>query len=163
VEEAVGPLVARQRELEAQLERAESTVDAVKAARQASAVAAPAPAAPQGGGSSAASRLAALVPAMASIPVTVGPSLAPAPVASAAASSASPHPAGPRPSLPPAGTYGVTVMPSTRPTLDLSTVGDVDISGFDGGRRKRRVASAVVVLMLLIIAGVVTMTLLSHN
>jgi hypothetical protein len=63
----------------------------------------------------------------------------------------------------PAGTYGVTVMPSMRPTLDLASVGAVDISGFDGGRRKRMVGVAVVVIILLIVAGVVTTTVLSHS
>ena len=81
-----------------------------------------------------------------------------APAALAAA-----HPVGPRPTLPPAGSYGVTVMPSMRPSLDLDSVGVVDISGFDGGRSKRRVATAVVVILLLIVASVVTMTLLSHS
>ena len=49
------------------------------------------------------------------------------------------------------------------PTLDLSNVGAIDISGFDGGRRKKRVATAVVMLMLMLIAGAVTMTVLSHS
>ena len=81
----------------------------------------------------------------------------------ATGSATAPHPVGPRPSLPPTNGYGVTVMNSTRPKLDLEGVGPIDIAGFDGGRRKKRVASFVVVLMLLIIAGVVTMTLLSHS
>jgi len=192
VEEAMGPLVARQRELEARVERAERFADAAKGGGRAVGAGIPtatAHAAPPGAGSasSAASRLAALGPAMSSIPVALGPSLAPphftaaappvprfetspgsatTPDLKPAAPPAAPpvaHPVGPRPSLPPTGTYGVTVMPSMRPSLDLASVGEVDISGFDGGRSKKRVATAVVVVMLLIITAVVTMTLLSHN
>jgi hypothetical protein len=75
---------------------------------------------------------------------------------------AAPHPVGPRPSLAPTG-YGVAVMASMRPSLDMDSVGAVDIEGFDGGRRRKRVGAIVAVLMLLIIAAVVTMTVLSHN
>jgi hypothetical protein len=101
--------------------------------------------------------------AISSIPVAVGPSVAPSPVIARAPAlpRIDVNPA--RGSLPPTGTYGVTVMESIRPGLDLEAVGSVDISGFDGGRRKRMVGRAVVVIMLLIITGVVTMTLLSHN
>jgi hypothetical protein len=180
VEEAMGPLVARQRELEARVERAERFADAAKGGARPVGAGIPtstAHAAPPGASSSAASRLAALGPAI-SIPVVIGPSIAPVPFTAtapplprieAAHGSATvpdlkaPHPVGPRPSLPPTDSYGVTVMPSMRPSLDLDAVGAVDISGFDGGRRKRMVGRAVVVIMLLIITGVVTMTLLSHN
>lgn len=194
VEEAMGPLVARQRELEARVERAERFADAANRGRPVGAgipAAAAAPqTAPHAGGSSAASRLAAL-PAMASIPVAFSSVAPPAFAAPAprlphlegapgsvtspgmqtipdlkAASPAGGHPPGPRstmPSLPPTGTYGVTVMESIRPKLNLDAVGEVDIAGFDGGRRKKMVATAVVIIMLVIIASVVTMTLLSHN
>ncbi len=150
VEEAMGPMVARQRELEARVERAERAVASGGSTRAA---------APSMGGS---------------IPVAFGPSIAPPPAAA-------PKPArmpsfdqdttvsgprgqtrGPMASLPPQG-YGVTVINSTRPELDLASVGPVDVDGFDGGRRKRRVAGAVVVLMLMIVIGVVTMTVLSHS
>lgn len=187
VEEAMGPLVARQRELEGRVERAERFADAASRGRQAGAGipnAAPQTAPQGGGGSTATSRLA-------SIPVAFSPSVAPPafaapspllprteiapasvtnpgmetiPDLAASRSPAMAHP-GPRPampSLPPTGTYGVTVMESIRPKLDLDAVGDVDIAGFDGGRRKRMVGIAVVIIMLLIIAGVVTMTLASH-
>lgn len=177
VEEALGPLLARQRELEARIERAE------RAERGGSAgtAARPASTAPTGGAGS--------------IPVAFGPSFAPPaftakgnggapafdtepssgnsggttiPDMKAAApyqSSAGVAPApvrGPMLSLPPQG-YGVTVTNSTRPTLDLESVGPVDVHGFDGGRSKRRVAIAVVVIMLTIVVGVVSMTVLSHS
>ena len=174
VEEAMGPLVARQRELEARVERAERGVGASAPARVASI-------APVGGPSS--------------IPVAFGPSMAPpaftgraaprlptfdneplgtnpggatipdlktAPAYQSGVVVAAQPARGPMLSLPPQG-YGVTVMQSTRPTLDLDAVGPVDVHGFDGGQRKRRVGYAVVVIMLMIIIGVVTMTVLSHG
>jgi len=182
VDEAVSPLLVRNRELEARVERAERFADAAKGAARpiigAGIPAAAAPLAPPVAGASAASKLAALAPSMAPVHVSIAPSLAPnpfpprvdltpgaetAPDLKPPAVPAVAHPVGPRPTLPPAGSYGVTVMPSMRPSLDLESVGAVDISGFDGGRSKRRVATAVVVIMLLIVASVVTMTLLSHS
>ena len=181
VDEAVSPLLVRNRELEARVERAERFADAAKgAARPIIGAGIPAAATPLVG-ASAASKLAALAPSMAPVHVSLAPSAAPNPfppradltpgsettpdlkVPPAPAVPAIAHPVGPRPSLPPAGSYGVTVMTSMRPSLDLESVGAVDISGFDGGRSKRRVATAVVVIMLLIVASVVTMTLLSHS
>jgi hypothetical protein len=153
VEEAMGPMVARVRELEARLERAE-----------------------RGGNTSGAGRSG-------SIPVAFGPSVAPPAFAAKSPvglpsfdndPTAVTHQAGatipdvkaagrgPMLSLPPQG-YGVTVMQSTRPTLDLDAVGAVSIEGFDGGRRKRRVAGAVVAIMLMIIIGAVTMTVISQS
>jgi hypothetical protein len=176
VEEAMGPLVARQRELEARVERAEreQEADRAKGARA-------------GAGQSGASKLASIGPlgGPSSIPVAFGPSLAPPAInlapaavprfdtndkprereratASSGASTSSAHPAGPRPSIPATG-YGVTVMNAPRASLDLESVGPVDIEGFDGGRRKKRVAAFVVVVMLLVIVGAVTMTVLSHT
>lgn len=163
VEEAVGPLVARQRELEARLARVP------QGAPQASPAAPAAPPA-QAAAASAASRLA-------SIPITLGPSLAPPAfkpepqgVPSFESSSAdrprsgstSAHPVGPRPSMQPQG-FGLPVMTVERPTLDLDAVGPVDVDGFDGGRRKKTVARVVVVLMLLVIVGAVGMMVLSYN
>lgn len=89
IDDAMGPLVARQRELEARVERAERERDAALRGRPAQETP-PAPP-PQAGGhsggtgtggasaSTAASRLAALGPSLAlsSIPVAMGPSLAP--------------------------------------------------------------------------------------
>lgn len=207
IDDAMGPLVARQRELEARVERAERERDAALRGRPAQG-AQPQPfTSPQGGGqgggaggtggasaSTAASRLAALGPslAMSSIPVAMGPSLAPPvfsaqapavptldtgsatslPVSGAStipdikvgtgASGSGAHPVGPRPSFAPTG-YGVTVTRSMRPSLDLENVGPIDIEGFDGGARKRKVAGFVVILMLLLIAGAITMTVMSHN
>jgi hypothetical protein len=186
VEEAMGPLVARQRELVARVERAERERDAELAKGARAVHAAPAPALPAGPApGSAASKLASIGPttfAPSSIPVAFGPSVAPPTftVADAAVptfepatasatipdikmpATASAHPVGPRPSLPPTG-YGVTVTTSPRASLDLEAVGPVDIEGFDGGRRKKRVAGVVVVMILLLIAGLVTMTALSHS
>ncbi len=181
VEEAMGPLVARQRELEARVERAERGVI--------------------GASGNAATQLQSISPmgGPSSIPVAFGPSLAPpafiakapprvpsfdnepssgtnpggttipdlkaAPAYQSGGGVAAQPARGPmqaRLSLPPQG-YGVTVMQSTRPTLDLDAVGPVDVDGFDGGQRKRRVGYAVVVIMLMIIIGVVTMTVLSHS
>lgn len=183
VEEAMGPLVARQRELEARVERAERENDAerTRAARVQNAPST----APQGGGS-AVPKLAPMGSPVSSIPVTLGPSLSP-PVLNIPGSAAVPdfklsapespsrdagderaraktsaHPVGPRPSIPVNG-YGVTVMTVPRATLDLDSVGPVDIDGFDGGKSKKRVATFVVVIMLLLIVGAVTMTILSHN
>jgi hypothetical protein len=173
VEEAVGPIVARQRELEARLERAEREPEASRARA--------AQAAPAAAATSAASRLASIgsASATAPAPTPLGPALLPAAfkpadlgnaslelppaaVGPSRSSGASAHPVGPRPSVGPQG-YGVSVTASPRPSLDLDAVGPVDVYGFDGGRRKRNVARVVVVLMLLLIGGAVTMMVLSYN
>lgn len=196
VEEAMGPLVVRQRELEARVERAErergaeGAKGAQTAAKPPPPAAAPAAQPSGGGGASAASRLASIGPVggPSSIPVAFGPSLAPptlslpqaaVPLFESEAAGAtlpdidtaaaapvirektSAHPVGPRPSIPVG--YGVSVVVAPRASLDLESVGPVDVEGFDGGRAKKRVASIVVVMMLLLIAGLVTMTVLSHN
>jgi hypothetical protein len=169
VDEAIGPLVARQRELEARLERAERSGG--------------------GAGGGAAARLASIpvtmggnsaapppMPKAAPVPTALGPALLPAAFKPAAepgldlgptpaakrSAPTSAHPVGPRPSIPPQG-YGVTVTSIPRASLDLDAVGPVDIEGFDGGRRKRTVARLVVVMMLLLIGGAVTMMILSYN
>lgn len=154
VEEAVTPLVQKQKELEARAERAERFAEAAKTAGK-----------PVGAGIPVATTIVGVPPprittaAQPSIPVTAI-SLAP----DAATSDAPPAPVKiPPRSLPPADSYGVTVMPSNRPTLDLESVGAVDISGFDGGRRRKTVARAVVVILLLIVIAVVTSTVLSHS
>ena len=199
VEEAMGPLVARARELEARVERAERDRDerTVRARGTQGGQTAPLQTVQGGaGGSSAASKLASIGPVPgggpSSIPVAFGPSASPPAFARAPSVplfEASPgsvtdpgmttipdlkvpsfhqnvrvsaHPVGPRGSLPPQG-YGVSVMLSTRPKLDLDSVGAIDISGFDGGARKRKVYIFVVVLMLVIVTGAVVMTVLSHN
>jgi hypothetical protein len=138
VEEAVGPLVARQRELEARLARAESQPRAE------------APREPE-----------RAAQAFASIPITTGPSLAPAASPVIPRSPAVPTSISPKSISP--GSYGVIVSIAPKPSLDLEHAGPVDIGGFDGGARKRRVGQIVVVLILLIVISVVTMTVLSHN
>jgi len=177
VEEAMGPLVARQRELEARVERAERSQSASAKLASIPVAFAPslAPVAPVMVAAPASPLFDAAPgsvtdPGMTTIPDLKAPSSsqhatavrrAANPSAVSGTSSTSTHPA-PRGSVAPQG-YGVTVMTASRPTLDLENVGTVDISGFDGGRRKRQVAGTVVVMMLLIIAAVVTMTVLSHN
>ncbi|HSO40124.1 MAG TPA: hypothetical protein VLT33_46675, partial [Labilithrix sp.] len=115
VDEAVSPLLVRNKELEARVERAERFAEAAKGGpRPVGAgipLAATAVAAPPAGAASAASRLAALGPSLPSpsIPVTVGPSVAPVAFARAEvspgsetvpdlkpASPAVAHPVGPR-------------------------------------------------------------------
>jgi hypothetical protein len=182
VEEAMGQLVTRQRELEARVERAERFADAAKGAARPVGAGIPT-AAPQAASSSTAASRRGSLGTISSIPVAMSPSVSPpaftpppappVPRAEAlAASAAVPDPKNAAPpaahppasrSLRPTNTYGVTVMPSTRPSIDLDSVGAVDIAGFDGGRSKRRVTTAVVVIMLLIVASVVTMTLASRS
>jgi hypothetical protein len=172
VEEAVGPLVARQRELEARLERAEREPDAgasrARAAQPAPPAASAASRLASSGGASAAAAPTPLGPALLPAvfkpadPGTASLELPPAAVGPSRSSGASAHPVGPRPSVAPQG-YGVSVMTSPRASLDLDAVGPVDVYGFDGGRRKRNVARVVVVLMLLLIGGAVTMMVLSYN
>jgi hypothetical protein len=182
VEEAVGPLAARNRELEARVERAERNVADV---RSRSAPPAPLPATQTQSGGSAASKLA-------SIPVAFGPSLGPSPtpavrtvqIEQPPASVTNPggvtipdlkaaapyhsgrthsaHPVGPRPSGAPTG-FGVAVVTAPRASLDLQNVGPIDVEGFDGGARKKRVAGVVALVMLFIVAAAVTMSVLSHN
>jgi len=181
VEDALGPVVARQKELEARLERAER-----EAASRPESGSQPA-AAPHGAAlgmssasstsSSASSRLAALGPS--SIPVALGPSVAPpaftAPApgvprieeATGSLSKAERVAApvalpGPRGSIPPQG-YGVAVRSAPRASLDLDAVGPVDVAGFDGGRRQKLVGRIVVALILLVFLGVVLMSILSHG
>jgi hypothetical protein len=169
VEEAMGPLVARQRELEARVERAERENEAAVRARSQQVAAsipvafgpsiappafkAPAPRAPSFDNTNAV--------ISSSNGITIPDLKAAAPYQSGSTAIANPLVL-PRGSLPPQG-YGVTVIADTRASLDLDNVGPVDIEGFDGGRRKKRVAGAVVVLMLLVIIGAVTMTVLSHS
>ncbi|MDB4945653.1 MAG: Translation initiation factor 2 [Labilithrix sp.] len=170
VEEAMGPVVARQKELEARAERAERI--AGEAAKTAAArPAPPPPLVMTNNPASAAAKLSAIgahpsIPvAMASLApelISLAPDAMEAPDARARSAALEARPL-PKISLPPQGTYGVTVMPSTRPKLDLENVGAVDISGFDGSRRKKNLGVAVAVIMVLIVLAVVTATLLSHS
>jgi hypothetical protein len=162
----MGPMVARQRELEARVERAERGGNASAAAGPASI--------PVAFGSSVAppaftAKTPAGLPSFDNDPTwvtnqggaTTPDVKAPAPRQGGGSNVGQPA-RGPMLSLPPQG-YGVTVMASTRPTLDLDAVGAVNIDGFDGGRRKRRVAGVVVAIMLMIIIGAVTMTVISQS
>ena len=160
VEEAVSPLVAKQRELEARAERAERFAEAAKATGK-----------PIGAGIpqaiSATGTIIGVPPPKITLAATPQPSIPVTAISLAPDAAISDIPPAPRApalrSLPPTDSYGVTVMPSTRPQLNLDAVGAVDISGFDGGRRKKMVGRAVVVIILAIVVGLVTMTLLSHN
>jgi hypothetical protein len=169
VDEAVQPLVARQRELEARLERTEREA---REAREAASR-------PRAGGTSipiAASSLAPpafVAPAPPPLPradvspgsvTTPGarmPSVPDAPQARAMVAAPVALP-GPRGSIPPQG-LGVAVMPGPSPTLVLDNVGPVDVEGFDGGRRQKTVARVVVFVLLAIIVSVVVMTLVSRS
>lgn len=119
VAEATQPMIARQREIEARLERAEQAKPAAPAA----------PARSTG----------------ASIPVLVGPSVAPAP----------------KVSVPP-GTYGVAVLDPgpQKPAVDTSNVAPFDMPDFGG--RSRMMPKVIAVVILLVVASVITMTVLSH-
>ena len=171
VEEAMGPLVARQRELEARVERAERgerdrEASQARGARPGQTVLAAAPPPPVIAFAPATAAAVVAKPAVPLYDVAPGsvtdPGMTTIPDLKVAPSTPSLATL-PRGSVAPQG-YGVTVMnPTPRPSLDLESVGAVDITGFDGGRAKRRVASTVVILMLLIIAGAVTMTVLSHS
>lgn len=134
VAEATQPMIAKQRDLEAKLERAEQAKTAAPA---------PAPA-PRATGNS--------------IPVLVGPSLAPPAIRDA---SAEPAPAAPKLSVPP-GTYGVAVLDPgpQKPAVDTSTVAPFDMPDFGG--KSRMMPKLIAVVILLVVAGVVTLTILSH-
>ena len=140
VDEATRPLVAKHRELEARLERAEQERDAaVQAAKRA-----------QAGG-------------VATVMGAPAPRTIPDIRVSGGDASFAPSPHRPRmASMPPTG-YGVSVVPGPRPTFDLDKVGPVDIEGFDGGRAKRRVAAIVIVVMVAVFVSVVAMALASHS
>lgn len=154
VDQAIAPIVTRQKELEAKLAAAQAAPPPTLASR------AQQP-------STATARLA-------SIPVQMG-SVPPAPVIvpkaeTAPGSSTIPDMRAPAPSqsIRPKGSpegYGVSVTPSMRPSLDLEgiTVGKDEIAAFDGGRKKKRVVKIVAVLMLLIAIAAVTLTILSQS
>lgn len=150
VEEATGPLLARQRELEGRLERAER--GATAAAQLSAALNATPPPLPP-----PVVRMSPAVPSYDQAPGSVTN-----PGGYQGSTQHAAQPLGPRASIPPTG-YGVSVMNSVRPTLDLESVGPVDIDGFDGGRAKRRVTIVVVVVMVILIASVIAMSVLSHN
>jgi hypothetical protein len=136
VDEAVAPLGARIKELEAKLERA-----------------APAAAKPTTTStSSASSRLA-------SIPVSMSASAPPPRMDPIPAAAGVPR------SIPPTGLGVVVVPPGPRPAIDLEAIAkqsaaDID---FNPGGSKRMVGRVVVALMLLAVIGAVVMTILSHN
>lgn len=182
VNEATAPLIARNRELEARIDRAEKEIIArtTGAARGNTAPMQATPAPPQAApaGGSAASRLATI--GSNSIPIAVSASVAPPQVSPGAppAPRIDTAPAsvtrpefridapmvlpGPRASIPPQG-LGVAVMTVQRPSLDLESVGAVDVSEFDGGRKKRMVARVFVVVMLAIVTGCVVAMIVSRS
>jgi hypothetical protein len=193
VENATAPLLAKQQDLEARLERVDQSVKAMsprpppvvqqqqpQQLQTAQAIPPATPTAPGLGqqGSSAAARLAAIAPAtrpqggginpVSVLPVTpnvtrANDSSAPMPDFRPAMDS-SPYSSTGR-SLPPQG-YGVMVVPpGPRPSIDLDSIaiGPDDYAGFDGGRKKKLVVRVVIVLMLVIIVGVVVSTILSYS
>jgi len=178
VNEATAPLIARNKELEARVDRAEKEIVARTAAgaRGATAVmqATPPPPAAAAGGSAAA-KLASL--GSHSIPITATASVAPVAPSPGAASvpqldTGATRPEirieapkvlpGPRGSIPPQG-LGVPVMTMTRPTLDLESVGAVDVSEFDGGKKKKMVARVFVVVLLAIVTACVVAMIASRS
>lgn len=161
IEEAVGPVLTRQRELEARLERAERERDAAASKSR----------------SSASAKLAATpttTAAGASIPVAFAPSLAPealapppvpqfdtTPTAPRAMPKAEPGPRpAPRGSLPPTG-YGVVVSEAPKPAapVQAETVAPFDMPDFG---RRRAMGRVVVGVLLLGVAALVVLTILSH-
>lgn len=178
VNEATAPLIARNRELEARVDRAEKEIVARTAAPGARGATAPMQATPAppavAAGGSAASKLASL--GSSSIPITATASVAPVapPAASLApqldASATRPEIRieapkvlpGPRGSIPPQG-LGLPVMTMTRPTLDLESVGAVDVSEFDGGKKKKMVARVFVVVLLAIVTACVVAMIASRS
>lgn len=139
VAEATQPMIAKQRDLEARLERAE------REPRPAAPATAPAAApAPRATGNS--------------IPVLLGPSVAPP-----AIREASPEPAAApaKLSVPP-GTYGVAVLDPgpQKPAIDTSNVAPFDMPDFGG--KSRMMPKLIAVVILLVVVSVITMTILSH-
>jgi hypothetical protein len=141
VDEAVAPLHAKQRALEARLERAEAgtrgaaatgSIPVAVGSIAPPAFAAPSPARPIGGDP---------------LSDDVTPRLPP--VASGKARS-----------IPPSG-YGVVVPPKVASRdLDLSNVGPIDVPDFGGSRRVGKVLVALIILVVIVLA---VMTVLSHS
>jgi hypothetical protein len=173
VDQAVAPVLARQKEIEARLERAAAQVAAAQASAiaQAASQAAPATLASRAG-STATARLASIPVQMGSLSPTPPPARADtAPTSSTVPDMRSPLASQPprttsaRPSLPATG-YGVVVVPpAVRASLDLEGVSFSadEMKGFDGGKSKRRVVTFVVVVLLAVAIFAVTMTILSHS
>lgn len=138
VTEAMSPVVARQKELEAQLESASKARPAAPPVPVAAAAPAPAAQAP-------AAKSASVPPAKsASIPVSVSTS-----------------------SPPVATSYGLVMTAQRRQgEIDLAALAraPVDDDGaFSGARRKRMIGRVLVAVILLGLGGLVTMTILSHG
>lgn len=160
VEEAVAPHVARQRELEARLERLELEARRHPSSAKTQAVVPP-PVPP-----AAAAPAPALGGDRAELPLGEAAKTAAATVPEARSPAASQRPA----SLAPKAattSYGTVVLAAPKQEVDLAALarsGSVDLDGgFDGTRRQKRVARALVVLLLLGVATMVVLTILSHN
>ncbi|AKV03400.1 Translation initiation factor 2 [Labilithrix luteola] len=142
VTEAMTPVVARQKDLEAQLDTAAKVKPA--AAPPPVPVAAAAAAAPVVAAASAPKHVSAPPPAKtASIPVSVSAS-----------------------SPPVVTSYGLVMTAQRRSDeIDLAAIAraPVDYDGFDGNRRKRIITRLLVAVILLGFVGLVTMTILSHG
>lgn len=172
VQDALAPLAARNRELEQRLTNAEKNVERERAERERLVEHA-----------KEAVRAASLRPAAGnSIPISLEPSIPPAPIvvgapavpnvflegpkmqsAPRAAPPAVRMPAKvPGGSIPPTG-LGVVVSAGPSPVLDLSRVdvGVIDLPDF--GRRRRLMGRLIVGLMFVGVIAAVVMTILSHN
>ncbi|MBS2014502.1 MAG: hypothetical protein JST00_16570 [Deltaproteobacteria bacterium] len=161
INEATAPLVARNKELEARLDRAEKEIVARISGPRANAAPAATPPPPA----------VVTAPMQLPAPAAAAPAAA-APAAAAPAPAAPPAPAarvdapkalpGPRGSIPPQG-LGVPVMTVNRPSLDLESVGAVDVSAFDGGRKKKLVARIFVFVLLAILTSCIVAMIASRS
>lgn len=149
ISEATQPMIAKQRELEERLARAE------QAARSR-----PPPAFPAGPPAGASN----------SIPVMLGPSLAPpgAPAGAAPDSATNPNFRAPQKSIRlsvPPGVYGVAVVDPgpQKPAVDLANVGPIhDMPDFGSGRTKT-VGRIIAGIMVLVLAAAIIATIASRS
>ena len=164
VSDAIAPFVARTKELEDRLAKAERALEQERESRLDLVAKA-----------QAAVAAATQASAMSSIPVAIGPSVAPAAIAAAAlAAPKAPRFEAPSPvvvaapvrvpggSMPPTG-LGVVVTEGPKRTLDLPaphTVTEIELPDF--GRGRRRMGRVVVALMLLGVVAAIVATILSR-
>lgn len=138
VAEATQPMIAKMRDIEAKLERAESSARTRPPPAVVQATPPP-PAAVETGGS---------------IPVLLGPSVAPPPVVA-------PAPPAMKVSVPP-GVYGVAVLDPgpKKAEVDTSNVAPFEMPDFGG--KSRVMAKVIAAVIVLAVAGAITATILSH-
>ncbi len=159
VEQAIQPLVVKQREMEARLERSERAQEARETQPRD-------PYALEDRTSTrAVSKAPAALPGFTPAAGRVAPKPAPNADHDAVTAAYSSPPVSLRPSLV-TTSYGTVVVPQEpRRELDLASVAlsADDIEGFDGGRRKRLVGRVIAVLLVLMIGGAITATIVSRS